>query len=52
MKSTLHKFYVLCALSVHSLNTTCLPVMARDAKHAVKIAKGQGLFPHYVVAGK
>ena len=48
----MHKFYVLCALSVHSLNTTCLPVMAKDAKQAVKIARGQGFLPHYVIAGK
>lgn len=48
----MHKYYVMCSLSVHSLNTTCLPVFAKDSKQAAKIARGQGLIPYYVIVGK
>lgn len=46
------KFYVMCAASKHSPNKTSVPVLARDNKHAVKIARTIGLTPYGVVAGK
>ncbi len=46
------KFYVVCKAGLWSPVTTHLPVLARDAKHAVKIARGAGLIPYGVIAGK
>jgi hypothetical protein len=48
----MRKYYVLCQLSVHSTNKTCLPVLAKDRIHAVRIARGAGLIPYGVVPGK
>lgn len=48
----MRKFYVLCQQSVHSRIKTHLPVVARDQKEAVKVAKGAGLIPYGVIAGK
>jgi len=48
----MHKFYVLCQLCVHSRIKTYLPVVARDSKEAVKVARGAGLIPYGVIAGK
>jgi len=45
-------FYVTCAGSLNSTIKTCLPVVARDAKQAVKIARSTGLYPYGVTAGK
>jgi hypothetical protein len=46
------KFYVLCSGSLNSTVKTCLPVLARDAKQAVKIARSTGLYPYGVTQGK
>ena len=48
----MRKFYVLCQLSIHSRVKTSLPVLARDQKGAVRVAKGAGLIPYGVIAGK
>jgi len=47
-----HKFFVLCLSNKHSPIRTHLPVIARDQKHAVKIAQGAGLVPYGVIPGK
>ena len=48
----MNKYYVLCMISVHSEIKTTLPVLARDPKHAVRIARGSGLVPYGVIPGK
>lgn len=48
----LRKFFVLCLQSKHSTIRTHLPVIARDQKHAVRIARGTGLIPYGVIPGK
>jgi len=48
----MHKFFVLCLSNKHATIRTHLPVMARDQKQAVKIARGAGLIPYGVIAGK
>lgn len=49
----MHKFYVLCQGSKHSPIKTYLPVLAKDPKQAIKIARGSsGLIPYGVIAGK
>jgi len=48
----MRKFFVLCLGNKHSAIRTHLPVMARDQKQAVKIARGAGLVPYGVILGK
>jgi hypothetical protein len=48
----MRKFYVLCQISVHSQIKTYLPVIARDAKQAIKNARGTGLVPYGVIHAK
>ena len=48
----MHKYFVLCQPSKHSETKTYLPVIAKDQKQAVKMARGVGLKPYGVIAGK
>lgn len=48
----MRKFYVLCQLNKHSKIKTHLPVLARDQKGAVRVAKGAGLIPYGVIPAK
>ena len=46
------KFYVVCKLAPHSPVTTHLPVLAKDRKDAVRVARGAGLIPYGVIPAK
>jgi hypothetical protein len=46
----LRKYYVLCQQSTHSTIKTHLPVIAKDNKHAIRIARGAGLIPYGIIA--
>lgn len=48
----MRKFYVLCATTKNAQIKTAVPVLARDNKHAVQIARTIGLTPYCVTAGK
>lgn len=41
----LRKYYVLCQQSTHSTIKTHLPVIAKDNKHAIRMAEAQDSYP-------